>query len=185
VSVRKQTNRKQSNAGGATNDIRSVLAELPLSHGENRDRYLALSREIEREMAPTNIFELIDARDVADKYWEEGRLKKSQVALVDSARVPALAQLLLVNFGENTGKAVRAAQAYFSGDPTEKQESEALVKRLGISGEVIDAVAMDNRMGSLQTLDRMRTYREKSRKSIVAKHAKRQRKVEKKKESGK
>ena len=56
-----------------------------LADRTNADRFRQLNDEIVREIAPTNIFERLEARDISHKV-EEQRLKDMQTAIVRSAR---------------------------------------------------------------------------------------------------
>jgi hypothetical protein len=144
-----------------------------LSIGASAEDFRLLSREIENEIAPSNIFEKLEVRDISHKIAEEQTLKRMQTAIVTSARVESLAALLEPTFGQNIEKARKIAQDYFSGSGESKSVAKELVDRLGISMENIDASALHLRMSSIHALDDMIDRREGSRNRIIKRHLKR------------
>jgi hypothetical protein len=146
-----------------------------LVRGARAERFHHLHEEIEIEMAPTNIFEKIEARDVSHKIAEEELLKHMQTAIVESARVESLATLLEPTFGQNIEKAHKTAQDYFSGRDESKSVAQKLVNSLGISVEIIDANALHLRMASIHALDAMIDRREGGRNRIIKRHLKKKR----------
>lgn len=144
-----------------------------LVRGEMAEQFRLLHEEIELEMAPTNIFEKIEARDVSHKIAEEKSLKRMQTAIVESARVESLAILLEPIFGQNIEKARKTAQDYFSGRDASKSVAQELVNSLGISMENIDANALHLRMASIHALDAMIDRREGGRNRIIKRYLKR------------
>lgn len=144
-----------------------------LADRANADRFRWLNDEIEREIAPTNIFEKLEARDISHKVAEEQLLKDMQTAIVRSARVQSLAMLLAPTFGQNTDKAFKVAQDYFSGLEERQRAAKDLVLGLEISIENIDANALHLRMASVHALDDMIDRRENGRNRIIKRHLKR------------
>ena len=144
-----------------------------LADQKNIDEFRRLRREIEHEIAPANIFEKIEVRDISQKIAEEKRLKQMQTAIVESARVESLAILLTPTFGQNVEKARKTAQNYFSGNDETKDAAKKLVNSVGISMEKIDANALHLRMASIHALDAMIDRREVARNRIIKRHLKR------------
>lgn len=146
-----------------------------LADRTSADRFRWLDDEIEREIAPTNIFEKIEARDISHKVAEEQLLKGMQTAIVRSARVQSLAMLLGPAFGQNTDKAFKVAQDYFGGSEERQRAAKDLVLDLEISIEDIEANALHLRMASIHALDAMIDRREGGRNRIIKRHLKNKR----------
>jgi hypothetical protein len=144
-----------------------------LSIGASAEDFRLLSREIDNEIAPSNIFEKLEVRDISHKIAEEQTLKRMQTAIVMSARVESLVALLEPTFGQNIEKARKTAQDYFSGSGESKSVAKELVDRLGISMENIDASALHLRMTSIHALDDMIDRREGRRNRIIKRLLKR------------
>lgn len=144
-----------------------------LVRGAGVERYRHLHDEIEHEMAPTSIFEKLEARDISCKLAEEQILKRMQTAIVESARVESLAALLGPVFGQNIEKARKTAQDYFSGSGENRSVAKELVDHLGISMENVDANALHLRMASIHALDDMINRREGGRNRIIKRFLKR------------
>lgn len=148
-----------------------------LLESEDKQSYLQLRAEIEREIDPKTVLDRIKVQDLTDKLWEERRFKRNQAALIASAKVPSLAMLLGPSYGDNLEQALKVAQDYFSGDVRAQKSAQQIVDRLGISAEVIEANAIHLRIGTIQALDSMTNSREQTRHRLVKDHLKRQRKT--------
>lgn len=144
-----------------------------LARGTSAEDFRPLFHEIEREIAPSNIFEKLEVRDISHKIAEEQILKRMQTAIVESARVESLAALLGPTFGQNVEKARKTAQDYFAGGGATQGVAKELVDRLGISMENIEANALHLRMPSIHALDDMIDRREGGRNRLIKRHLKR------------
>lgn len=145
----------------------------PTLADRTNDRFRSLNDEVEREVAPTNIFEKLEARDISHKVVEEQLLKDMQTAIVRSARAQSLAMLLGATYGQNLEKALNVAQDYFGGPEERQRAAKNLVQSLGISIEDIDANALHLRMSSIHALDDMIDRREGGRNRIIKRLLKR------------
>jgi hypothetical protein len=159
--------------------LEDLLGKPALLKSENARDYERLRAAFEREMDPKSIFDRIRVQDLADKVWEERRLKRSQAALIESALVQSLAMLFAPHYGENLEAALETAQNYYSSIPEKVDRAEKLLAHLGIAPEQIEANAMHIRSPGLQMLDRMVTSRETLRNGIIKEHERRKRKAEK------
>lgn len=155
--------------------VEDWIGRPTLADRTSLDRFRRLSEDVEREIAPTTIFEQIEARDISHKVAEEQLLKDMQTAIVKSARVQSLAMLLGPAFGQNTDKAFKAAQDYFGGSEERQRAAKDLVLDLEISIEDINANALHLRMTSIHALDAMIDRREGGRNRIIKRHLKKKR----------
>jgi hypothetical protein len=156
-------------------DLDDWVGRPTLADQANADRFRRLNNEVEREIAPANIFEKLEARDISHKVAEEQLLKGMQTAIVRSARVQSLAMLLGATYGQNIDKAFKVAQDYFGGPEERQRAAQDLVQGLGISIEDIDANALHLRMASVHALDDMIDRRENGRNRLIKRHLKRRR----------
>src|SRR5271165_4733795 len=74
--------------------IDDIFGEPALLQGEDRERYMRLYAAVEADIQPKNFFDRLHVREQTDKIWEELRIKRSSAALIDSALVSALSNLL-------------------------------------------------------------------------------------------
>jgi hypothetical protein len=147
--------------------------------GEDKDAYLRLRNEIEEAVAPITIFDRIRVQELTDQTWEAERLKRTQVGMVLSARVQSLAMLLLPSVGENSEKALKLAQEFFSSDEVLRQKARKIVDSREISDAMIDANAMHLRIQTMDLLDGLRERREGKRSRLIKEQEKRGRKEQK------
>ncbi len=163
------------------NPLDDWLTKPALWDGECAEDYLKLHSLFERYMSPSNLFDKIKVQDLVDKLWQEQRLKHSQAALIDSARVESLAQLLSPRFGDKVDEAMETARDYYSGIPERVRPVRTLLAKMGITSKQIEAHALHLRSNGVQALDRMIMYKETTRNAIMKAYEKRQRKAEKEK----
>lgn len=163
----------------AADPLDDLFRKPTLWEGESEESYLNLLAMVESEMSPANLFDKIRVHDFADKIWQERRLKRTQAALIGSARVESLAGLLSARFGDNLEEAVETAQDYYSGNPERMRRTRKLLVEMAITSEQIEANALHLRSAGIQALDRMITYKETARNALMKGHEKRQRKAKK------
>lgn len=153
------------------------VGDPALIRGAGTEQCRRLYEDVEHEIAPTNIFEKLEARDISYKLAEEERLRHLQTAIVETARVEALADLLVPTFGQNVEKARKTAQDYFASVDDSQRAAKALVDQLGISMENIEAHALHLRMSSIHALDDMIDRREVGRNRIIKRLLKRKKEL--------
>lgn len=166
----------------ATNVDDTFLPEPVLSAGERLEDYLELYATFEKEMAPVTLFDKIRVRDLTDKLWQEQRLKRRERALLESARIESLAELLSARFGEDKAEAIETAQDYYSGIPERVRRVHKSLMEMDITDDHIEANAFHLRSAGLQALGRMNMHNETTRNAIMKDHEKRQRRAEKEKQ---
>lgn len=163
----------------AAEPLDDLFKKPTLWEGESEESYFDLLAMVESEMSPANLFDKIRAHDLADKIWQERRLKRTQAALIGGARVESLAGLLSARFGDNLEEAVETAQDYYSGNAERMRRARKLLVEMAITSEQIEANALHLRSAGIQALDRMITYKETARNALMKGHEKRQRKLKK------
>ncbi len=156
-----------------------ILGKPAFFKNEDPEEYFQLEQCLRDEMDPKNIFEEMELRDLTNKCWEERRLRRIQVALVESNFLQSLIQLLAPRYGENHEQAAQDAQDYYSGDPNKMRRVEKMLAAMGITAEHIEANAMHLHSSPVHTLDSMISSRETGRKSIIRERQRRRRKAEK------
>ena len=137
----------------ARSNYQDILGKPALFKNEDPADYLKLEQCLRLEMNPKNIFEEIELRDLTNKSWEERRLRRIQVALVESHYLQSLIELLAPRYGENHEQALQDAQDYYCGDPKKMLRVEKSLAAMGITAEHIEANAMYLRSSPLHTFD--------------------------------
>jgi hypothetical protein len=159
--------------------LRSMMGKRAPTNGENSPDYEALRAAIEQHVDPQNIFDEIRAQEIADKFWEEQRLRRYQRALILGAVVPSLASLLAPYYGENLEEALETARNFYSGDPDKTRRSRKIIDQYGITPEQIEANAMQVQIPGVHLIDRMITSRESYRNRLMKEDERRKRRAEK------
>jgi hypothetical protein len=164
-----------------TKNYLELLGRPSFLKSEDAAIYDGLLAESIRQLAPSDFLSSLRAKELAEKLFEEQRLKRSQAALVNSAMIQSLASLLGPVFSDNHEEALETARSYFGADLARKREAGKHVEELKITMEQIEAHAMFLRSAGLHMMERMASNRETSRNKIIRDHEKRLRKVEKNK----
>ena len=143
-------------------------AKPPLLEGEDVEHYRRLCAEVTRELKPKSFSDFLNAKEQIDKIWEEQRYKRTSAALIDSARVEALAFLLgPIYQGKMTLiNANNAAIQFYGADPKAKKEVASVMAENGITAAKVEAKAAQMVAASLQLFDRMIFNREASRRLL-------------------
>ena len=141
--------------------------------------YYGLLIECRRLLAPIDFMGALRTKELAEKLYDEQRLKHNQVALVQSALVQSLASLLGPKYSENIEDALETANDFFRGNLTQKRAAEKILNELGITPMQIEANAMFIRSSGLHMMERMVANREASRNTIIKDHERRLKKAQK------
>jgi hypothetical protein len=159
--------------------FRVLIGEPSLLQSEDRDAYEQLRAGVEREIKPQTIFDEIRVQEITDKFWEEQRLKRQQIALIQSAKVDSLASLLTPYYGDEIFGALETARNYYSGDQQRQRTAQKIMEQLGVTEQQVEANGIHVRSIGLLALDRMVLNRETSRNRLIRDHERRQRRAEK------
>ena len=155
----------------------SALLQAPaLAAGENIADYRALVDEVWAVVQPKDFFDRLIVSDLCHALWEEQRFRRQQTALPGATRMKALACLLVSNGFEQNALAV--ACDYFGDDDEERNKAVALVRRLGITDDAINAQASQDNLQILSALERLMGNRQSRRDTIVREYQRRKRKAE-------
>jgi hypothetical protein len=157
-------------------EVDDMFGEPALLAGEDKGLYTKIYAAIEADIEPKSFFDRMHVREQTDKFWEELRLKGGAAALIDSAKIKALACLLnpippekigLLNGGS------RAALAFYGNDQKDKQKVVKAMAEYRITEAMVQAKAMEIISGTLQLFDRMILNRENSRRQLRKEQEKR------------
>jgi hypothetical protein len=140
----------------------TLFGEPLLIEGESKEAYMQLYAAIEAEVKPKTIFDKMLVKDLADKYWEEQRLKRKSVDLIE-AKIPKALELLLEPTGGYAEDAPKAVQQYFEGTEKDKKAAKARLAAYGITPRHVQAEAIELSRSGLLSIDRMVTARETAR----------------------
>jgi hypothetical protein len=159
--------------------LKDLIGEPSLLPSEDRSAYDELRAAVEREINPRTFFDDLRVQDITDKIWEEQRLKRQQIALIQSAKVQSLASLLAPVDGQDIEGALETARNYYNGDAEKSRKAQRYVHQLGITNEQVEANVIQVRSLVLLAQDRMILTRETARNRLIKGHERRQRKAEK------
>src|SRR5690349_3773716 len=118
--------------------LQELIGRPTLLAGEDRAAYDGLRLAIEQEINPRSFFDELRLQDLTDKIWEEHRIKRQQIALIQSARVDSLASLLSSHFGDDIDAARETARNYYSGSLQKVRKAQEVLKQVGITNEMIE-----------------------------------------------
>jgi len=146
--------------------IKDLLGPPRLVSGESVEAYWKWWFAFVQEHKPKTLSNWLEVNDLANKHWEQDRLRRCNSAILDSVRFSALKKLLepFQNIGLN---AARVAQEYYAGDNKEGRAARAKVLECGITDDHILAEAMEMRRDALLLLDRMDSHRSNSRRLLL------------------
>ena len=149
-----------------TEQIKDLLGPPRLVRGENEEAYWKWWSAFVQEHKPKSLSDWLEVNDLANKHWEQGRLRRCNSAILDGVRVSAL-QKLLTPFQRIDLNPVRVAQDYYAGDNKEGRTARAKALECGITDDHILAEAMEMRRDALLLLDRMDSHRSNSRRLLL------------------
>ena len=163
-----------------TDDLsfRALIGKPSFLAGEDRAAYDRLRNAIQLEINPRTIFDEMRVQELTDKFWEEQRIKRHQIALIQSAKVDSLSSLLAPYYGDDLDAALETARNYYSSDQ-ERLRAQKIVEQFGITDEQIEANGIHVRSLAILALDRMISSRETARNRLIKDHERRQRRAEK------
>jgi hypothetical protein len=139
----------------------ALLPKSPLLITESADEFDALRDAFEQEIKPRGIIEQMYVHDIGSIVWEILRLRRCKVAIINSAFLSAL-QNLLMQLLKQPGQydwhvqneAQALAQGWFTDKEAHKQVLEIL-SRFKLDETAIEAEAIRKSSTDLELLDRM------------------------------
>ncbi len=164
-----------------------LIEKPPLLEGEDPEQFWNFFGAVVDEEKPRGILGWVSAMDIAIKSWEELRLKRSSVALINGGMLEALIYFLdtmkptpLGGDLKNATKSSKdVALKYFSSNPKERNEVVARLAQHGITLAELQAKAAELNGEPLQMFERMIATRENGRRQLRKEAAQRQAEREK------
>jgi hypothetical protein len=144
--------------------IKPLIGPPPLVMGESEQEYWLFCSEFIKAWKVKTIPDAIEVYELAQKYWEQNRLRKCSSALVKSARPKALGVILARVPGLSDTEAL--AQAYFDTSSKDHEKARGILTKCGITEHQIVAEAMEKRSEGLLLFDRMESYRASASRSL-------------------
>jgi hypothetical protein len=160
--------------------VARVLAQRPLTADEAAADYDDLFGHVAAAVAPTDAIEWIWIKDVVDLVWEARRLRRLREALLATARVETLADMLR-KFIEADGGS-RAAAATEAGrlaggwgrhETRACRRVEQLLAGHGVTIEAVTASVFARRLRQFESIERMTAAAEGRRDRVLAEIEKR------------
>jgi hypothetical protein len=145
--------------------MKALFGELPLIRGESKEDYWKLWSAFVEDLKPKSLPDWIEVTELANKQWEQGRLRRCNPALVEGALVKALMELLQPFHGIGI-QPTQIARDYYAGDPKARQKAREKIASCGITDDQILAEAMQMRSSAMISMDRMDNYRSSARRIL-------------------
>ena len=146
------------------------LGTPPLTRTDNEEDYNALHEQVERHVKPQDFLGDLRVRELTDAIWEGQRYKQYQTKLIESAFHAALVQTLTPFLGNDEWAAKDEATKYYSKNVEERTAVLNLLKRFGVSIEMLYAKAMSLNAAPIAGLERMISNRKSSRSQLLKDH---------------
>jgi hypothetical protein len=138
----------------------SDASKEPLLITESAEEFTTLWEEVEAQLNPGDVIERIYVSNIASLVWEERRLQRSKIALINSAFRQALTDIIK-QLARQPGNREAAlidedvlACSWFV-DPAAKAKVNALLNRFGLDVSAIEAEAMRKSASDLEMIDRL------------------------------
>lgn len=158
--VERQKERLARRAG----HLDKFLSSTSVLGSESEREYNALYKTLKSEMPGASLMEKVRVKQMADSIWLVQRALRLQAGAIQGARVEALIKLLMPNYGnfQDADKRNRIAIQYFAGSDDEQRKATRIVEKLGITGDMIEAFALQLQSPTVMALDKMRARCEHS-----------------------
>jgi len=147
-------------------EIKALFGEPPLIRGESKEDYWKLWSAFVEDLKPKSLPDWIEVTELANKQWEQGRLRRCNPALVEGALGNALKELLQP-FNAIGISPTELARDYYAADLKTRQKANEKVARCGITDDQILAEAMQMRSSALIAFDRMDSYRASAKRMLL------------------
>jgi hypothetical protein len=145
--------------------MKAMLGAPRLIRGESEEAYWKWWLAFVEAYKPKSLPDWVEVNELANKNWEQDRLRRCSPALVDGMLVKALTNLL-EPFSKIGISPYNLARDYYGGDDKARRRAREKVTWCGITDDQILAEAMQMRGSALVLLDRMDNYRASARRSL-------------------
>jgi len=158
--------------------VAKILEQRPLITGEEPADYDDLLAHIATAVKPKDAVEWIWVKDVVDLVWEAQRLRRLRAALLMTARIMAMSDILrpLINqdndimsllavVGDDT--ATKTAKGWTRGETEAVEEAEELLEDHGLDIDAVMAKAFVSHIKELEQIERMMTTAEIRRDKVL------------------
>lgn len=148
--------------------IKALLGAPCLIRGESEEAYWKWWSAFVEEHKPKTLSNWLEVNDLANKHWEQDRLRRCNSAILDGVMVSALRSLLtpFQTISFSAVKMTSVAQEYYA-DDKDGRTARTKVAECGITDAHILAEAMLQRRDALLLLDRMDSHRSNSRRLLL------------------
>ena len=130
--------------------IQELLGPPRLIRGESEEAYRKWWSTFVKAYNPQTLPDWLEVNQLAVKNWEQGRIRRSNSAVIEGAMVEALRSLLIpIVAGDISNlvgnRSARLAHDYFGRNNDKRRRARAEVAGLGVSDDQIVAEAMNLR----------------------------------------
>lgn len=160
--------------------LQKLLGETPLLEGEDRRLYAELKEAIEEHMAPQDLFEELDVRDIVNAIWESRRFEKQASELVNAEWSNAIRKLAAV--GNLSDTMAERLQLTKDSIPAGKLGLGIFLSAVGATKELVQAHALLLAVHDYSIFDKLAANRIARRKTAVKDYENRRRQAKKDKQ---
>jgi hypothetical protein len=145
--------------------LRGLIEDPPLLQGEDPKLYWNLLVAVIDEEKPQGIMDYIDVMDQVNKVWEEWRLKRVSVGLINGEMLSAVDYFLAPLEMKPISRS-KLARDYFGEKPKVRQKVVSKLAQYGVTLPEIQAKAVQLNRPTLQLTERMIAARENGRRQL-------------------
>jgi hypothetical protein len=151
-------------------ELDELFGEPILLRHEDKDRYRALQKKVERLMKPKDLFDALDARDFVNAVWDGARFQSQAAELVNTQWRKALKELANRKSGFVSEIAAKSIEAYLAaprGMTQNGMTESRMLRETGLSGTAVEARSVLLAADDLLVLDKLVSNRNSTRDALL------------------
>ena len=167
ANTRKSAVKAGANAAalGSVTASDDFFGQPPLLEGEDGAAYFDLLEKVRASVKPRNVLEEIATRDFVDITWEILRLRRMRQPVIVAGYSAALEKILTPSVEFLRSRSLR--DKWLSGDDDAKQKVAEVMERAGLTMTDLQARAIDEKIDTIERIDRMTAQAEHRRRLVI------------------
>ena len=141
------------------------FGQPPLLEGEDGAAYFDLLEKVRASVKPRDVLEEIATRDFVDITWEILRLRRMRQPVIVAGYSAALEKILTPSVEFFRLSSLR--DKWLSGDDDARQKVAEVMERAGLSMTDLQARAIDEKIDTIERVDRMTAQAEHRRRLVI------------------
>ena len=154
-----------SAALGSVTASDDFFGQPPLLEGEDGAAYFDLLEKVRASVKPRDVLEEIATRDFVDITWEILRPRRMRQPVIVAAYSAALEKILTPSVEFLRLRSLR--DKWLSGDDDAKQKVAEVMERAGLTMTDLQARAIDEKIDTIERIDRMTAQAEHRRRLVI------------------